>query len=667
MQAREHERELRQAQQGEIEESNFEIAQEVEAKFNFEKRQTSPPEFATSLPLHEAQNEPINPVMKPRRWYVLDTNLIISCVDILYDDEDETWREPLEFEPSISNAHLIIPQVVFDELDHMKGEATHRGMVARIAFKRLSKLFPNSGRSIGDILNLRYPIRTGWGEQEISILPLHRNFTKCLPFFPEPGDNDGLIALTALEASMIRDGLAIDGTASPEDVLARNNQRKDVILLTNDNPLLTKADDYGVRVKSYNFRRRPVYTGVRELTVPAEMFRRLFNDIPVTEKEFYRFMPDETPLVANEYLIMTPENDEYPRSYFALCEPYSQVARFHKENGKICPLRFVKHEGKEPVNLGIAIYYDALNDDAIKVVNATGDAGTGKTYTAVQHAIHDLKVGKYVKAVVVSTMSAKNPLGALPGGEAQKTAPLVAAIKSAIASYVANTPVLKKWRGDLRKFGATDFKDVSQPRQEEVSAYGKESYSSNSRNDARRTLGSFTGSFDDLDLMGDYAPEDFGEQHSRKTGKKAKRKDYRGQAQNQGGNEKMSYNEFLEKQVDYIFSRYFVCVPYEQIQGMSLEDSIIIIDEAQRLRLDDADTTLARPAKGAKMIVCGDISQLHESTAEKRLQNAMTYSRELYFDWEGAANVYLTENLRGDIARVMTENRRKVRQKLGLI
>ena len=665
LQAREADRELKEAQDGMIDENNHEIAERVNEEYETELRYIK----ESSRVIELIDDTPVNTgKMSNERWYVVDTNLIISCVDILYDADDETWREPINFKPSLNNAHIIIPQVVFNELDHMKSEATQRGMTARTAFSRLKKFFPNSGRSIEEIMNLAHPIPTGWKKQTISILPLHRNFSKCLPYVPEKEDNDGWIALTALAATMIHEGLPIDGTAG--DILSRDNSKKDVVLLTNDKSLLSKADSYGVRVKSYSFKRRPVFTGVRELTVPAEMFRRLFNDMPVTEEEFYEFMPNELPLAANEYIIMTPENNNYPRSFFATEENYRSIARFHKENGMLCPLRFVKHEGKEPINLGIATYYDALNDDSIRVINVTGPAGTGKTYNVVQHAIHAMRSGKYVQTVVVSTLPAKNPLGALPGGEDQKEAPLVAAIKSAISSYLASTPEFKRRREILRKHGDQDLDDDESPEEEGTyEGKPKDNFSNNSRSDTRSTLGSFTGSFDDLDFMGDYSPEDFGEQHSRKSNKKSKKKKRNGgQNSHKGSNtSKMTYVEFLKKQTDYIFYRYFKCEVYEQIQGINLKDSIVIIDEAQRLKVDDADTVFARPAEGSKMVLCGDINQIRDSTAEKQFQNAISYSRELYYDWEGCANVALTENTRGDIARVMTENRRDVRRRMGLM
>ena len=52
------------------------------------------------------------PVVPPQTWFVIDTNLILFCVDILYDPDDEDWKEPLNFKPDLRHAHIIIPLMV---------------------------------------------------------------------------------------------------------------------------------------------------------------------------------------------------------------------------------------------------------------------------------------------------------------------------------------------------------------------------------------------------------------------------------------------------------------------------------------------------------------------------------------------------------------------------
>ncbi|MBR1874762.1 PhoH family protein [Candidatus Saccharibacteria bacterium] len=629
--------------------------------------------------------------VKNQRWYVLDTNLILSCVDIIYDEQDEDWHEPIGFKPNLENAHLIIPYVVFEELNHIKEEATRRGMIARIAFDRLIKFFPNSGRTLREIMNLSDPIPTGLGDQHISLLPLHRNFSKILPWVPDRDDNDGWIAVTALAATMIREGLPVDGSIKFNDeeidMLDRSNEKKDVILLTNDNSLLSKADDFAVHVKSYSFKKRPPFTGCREIVVPREMFQKFYHEDKLSREDFEYFLPEESSLVANEYIIMKLRNeDEYPRGYFSDGIQFKNIARYHIENDTLYPLRFIKHEGKEPANAGIACYYDAMNDDNIHVVNVTGAAGTGKTFQAITHAIKEVKAGKYARIILIPSRAAKNPLGALPGGPKQKMEPLISSAKDAIRSYLAATPEFREKREALRRHGDNDDdrdeiveekknedrnqkRDRGQKNRGGKNNHGKNRGNNHNSRDARRTLGDFTGSFNDLDFgSNDYAPEDFGIPHSKKKGSKGTF--YPGKSEKKsgdGGERKMTYNEMLDQRVNYLFYRYFTCMPYEEAQGHSFDDAIIILDEFQRTLIDDADTLITRPGKNAKLLICGDIDQIHESSAEKQFKNGLNYSIMLFFDWEGCANVHLTTNMRGDIARVMTANRRKVRRRMGQI
>ena len=214
IQAKQQERELREAQQGILETSDVEDFKVGEDDFlggESEMAYTSDP----VLPQPKKEEK--------RRTYVFDTNLILSCVDVIYDATDEDWRKPLGFKPNLDNAHIIIPATVFEELNHMKGEKTLRGMIARIAVERLTHYFPNSGRSIGEIMYLKDPIPTGWKNQTISLLPVHRNFSKVLPFIPGKDDNDGWIAVTALVATLLHEGKPVDG--SQVDVLEHRNDK----------------------------------------------------------------------------------------------------------------------------------------------------------------------------------------------------------------------------------------------------------------------------------------------------------------------------------------------------------------------------------------------------------------------------------------------------------
>ena len=102
-------------------------------------------------------------------------------------------------------------------------------------------------------------------------------------------------------------------------------------------------------------------------------------------------------------------------------------------------------------------------------------------------------------------------------------------------------------------------------------------------------------------------------------------------------------------------------MPYELAQGHSFDDSIIILDEFQRIEIDEADTLITRPGQNSKLIVCGDVNQIHNSSLEKRFKNGLVYTKLLFDDEEIAAHVNLTESLRSDITHIMAKNRQKIR------
>lgn len=562
-----------------------------------------------------------------RKWYVIDTNLILSCVDILYDPDDKDWCPPLNFRPSLDNAHLIIPSVVIDELDHIKEGHTVNRMIARKAFRRLRKLFPNSGRTMHSIMELREPIETGWRQQSISILPLHKDFAKSLPWVPDSNDKDGWIAATTLAAAMIRNGLKVDGSVPIEVIMKRSNISKNVILLTKDNPLLIKADMYGVRSKTYSFDERPVFTGMRELTVPADLFAQFWQEDRLSKEDFEVAMPDEPPLVANEYIVMTPEGDVYPKGYFTTTLPFSNMARYHKEKQMFFPLRFMKREQATPPNAGIAAYYDAMNDDSISVIVATGRAGTGKTYQIVRHAIRALSDGKYTRVVLI--VNSDNGVGYLPGSQERKLEPMIAFCKDAIRSYLAETPEFKKKRDSLWKFGDTDDDSSEMKPDDQTEKY--------------RYL---------VDTLVDERLE-----------RKRRRAERMEKKANKAG--RKTYAEMLDDQVDYIYERYFTAIPYKQAQGRTFEDAIIIVDEAQRIIIDDMETFITRLGKNSLLVVCGDTNQIKYNSPEKRIKNGLIFTRRMYYDWEGCANIHLVDNLRHEAADIANRNYDKVIEELG--
>ena len=581
------------------------------------------------------------PVVPPQTWFVIDTNLILFCVDILYDPDDEDWKEPLNFKPDLRHAHIIIPLMVYEELDHMKIYHSDRGMKARRAFRRLEKFFANSGRSMEEIALLKKPIKTGWEDQVISLLPLPKDFHECLPWSPDSSDNDGWIAVTALAATMIREGIDIRQRITTEEVMKRTNRGKDVILLTNDNGLSGKADLYAVRTEKYSFEKRPSYTGCRELVVPAEMLEKFFIDGMLTNEEFRTYMPEERALVANEFVEMTPENDDYPRGYFTTGITFQNVGMYHKENQTLYPLRYAEKAILSPPNWPIACLEEALWSTYINAVIVHGDAGTGKTFTTVVYAINAVKAGRYSRIIIIPSQSAKSELGTLPGSKSKKMEPLVAPTKSAIRAFVEMQPEARKKREELRKSRNSDFENP-----------GKKSKTKRrTRVQAQEHYPEGYG-FEVDDYTDGYYTEEYKKSKPYYPSKAEKNK---AQDNSDGGH--LTYNQWLDKQVEYIWDQYFVCIPREETMGYSFQDAVVIYDEAQRTQIDDADTMYTRPGEGTKVIILGDTKQIHDSSPEKRLRNGLTYAVALNYDSKEAAIIHLTENMRGGASKQATKNR----------
>ncbi len=621
---------------------------------------TSKNNFKENIFKSPNNNDKIPPRTKTTPFFVLDTNVLITCVDILRDLDDKNWHPPLDFQPDINQAHLIIPLTVIHELNCLKTERSFRGMRARTALSRLDKLLKSANCSMIDVLCLKAPIELD--RQKLSILPLPKHFLSNLPWAIDSEDNDTKIALTALYANVVKNTTFEELPTILPALGERRPMPDDSVLITNDTELRAISAIYGVRTVNFTFKPTSNYTGIRKLTVPTKLFKQFYYDEKLSEEDFKKILPDEPSLIDNEFIVMKPQDDIYPRSYFA-GDQYANIARYHKENHTFYPLRYLKRSGVIAPNSGIASYLDALHDNKIKVVIATGSAGTGKSYQAINYAIHAIKKGEYRRAVLVTTASAKNPLGALPGGTEDKMEPMVAFAKECIEAFLTNTPEFKEKRRELRRFGDQDFPSASiedYRNSQQDNPFSSNKSHSKSRSKKKRTKN--VDLFNMVDEYSDFIANDFEEPKSNKT-----KTFYPSKSEKQSSNPRVRYEAMLTSQVDYIYNNYFISVPYEQVQGRSFEDSIVILDEFQRVKIDDADTLITRPAKNSKLIICGDVDQIHDSTPEKCFSNGLTYAQLLFFDWQGCANIHLTDNLRSDIAGISTANRNEARRRLGLL
>ena len=95
-----------------------------------------------------------------------------------------------------------------------------------------------------------------------------------------------------------------------------------------------------------------------------------------------------------------------------------------------------------------------------------------------------------------------------------------------------------------------------------------------------------------------------------------------------------------DKRAEVLFNEFFEMLPLETLQGLSLHDSIILVDEYQLLTRDMLKMVLSRIAKGSKIVLIGDTRDqtygvnrgvegfkvLHEVLGEHQLMNYVKLS-----------------------------------------
>ncbi|MBQ5812050.1 PhoH family protein, partial [Candidatus Saccharibacteria bacterium] len=428
---------------------------------------------------------------KDRPIYVIDTNILVDYVDVI---PGEDGKQPLEPTIDLSNAHIVIPTVVVRELSNFKGEKSDRGLAARVVLRRLLKLFEGSVHTMEEIYNLRAPIEVpvrshcnADGEpnalQLVSILPVHKDLRKCLPFYPSDEDMDGQIILTAIAASLADQGKWINGRELPGVIC--HTLLDNVVLLTNDNGLAIRARERGLITMRYGYKYPEPYTGRRDIEVPKELLEELLNcrsdgyySAGVSRAMFEELMPDEPGLVANEFIVMgLAQNETWPAGFNPDSDPYfSHIGRYDLKEDAIVPLKYVSSFPTAIKNAGQAIYAEALMHPGIAAVVCTGPAGSGKTYMATIFGYRACQEGKFIGVTAVPCENRSN-IGALPGDLDEKMDPDVQPLKNALRNYLLNNdPKLRKELANLQKYGTECARSKKGKTRDSEAEYGEYDY-----------------------------------------------------------------------------------------------------------------------------------------------------------------------------------------------
>ena len=506
-----------------------------------------------------------------RPIYVLDTNVLVDYADVL---PGEGSRQPINPTIDFSDAFIVVPSVVVRELSNFKKESSDRGIAARKVLRRLRSLAEKENPTMEDV----YRLNTLDDNHRIAVLPVDKNFHRALPFYPSDEDMDGQIILTALSVVALKRSLPIDGVTVNHSMATM--QAGDVVLVTNDNGLAIRARERGLLTMRYGYQYPEPYTGRRDITVPKELFEEFYTGGYISLETWTNYMPDEPELVANEFLVMTPENDEYPMGYDPSCSwDYCNIGRYEVREEAIVKLRYLRDFPVGVKNAGQAIYAEALMDPNVSAVVCTGPAGTGKTYMATVYGYSACRNGEFIGVTVVPC-DCKNTHGYLPGDLDEKMDPDVQPMKNALRNYLLNEDSkYRKELGNLKKFG---------------------------------------------------------------TGSEGRKK-----AKSQGGcdeegDSKRSLKVKLADHVDLIWSNWFSNIPICFARGRDFAHELAIFDEFQDQTVSQADTLIKRLGQDGKIIITGDIKQIHAPYIDET-SSGLTYASRILMDSPMVAQVSFTE------------------------
>ena len=532
--------------------------------------------------------------MSKKKVYVIDTNILIDYMDIIQNGE----KGPTDPTVDTSNAHLVIPMVVILELSKFKKEKSDRGKAARAVLRRLDGLAGGKVTTMEDAYKMKAPIKVNNGNQIISLLPVHRDFAKTLPFCPRDDDMDGQIIVTAIVANLADKGSPVDGTLDRGVLKSEKFTR--AVLLTNDNGLAIRAREYGLVASHYGYKQPEPYTGRRDIKVPHDFLSSFMAMKYITLEDWQKQFPDQPKLVANEFIVMYPEIEMPPHHnlYRPEDDPYySNVGRYDYTSQRIVPLKYVRNCPVTPKTVGQALYAEALMDPNIAAVICTGPAGSGKTYMATIYGYNACKEGDYIGVTVVPCESSSN-LGALPGDLDEKMDPDVRPLKNALRNYLMeNDKTIRKMIADAKK------------------------------------------------------------------GKRAGKEEY--QPSNGDKPERGSIKAKLKERVDSIWENWFSNIPIEHARGSDFANELAIYDEFQDQNIKQADMLVKRVGEDGKIVLTGDVDQIHAPYLDK-YNNGLVYASKLLRDDSEVAQVHFTEDdvVRHSLVKKIAE-RQKAAEAIG--
>ncbi len=380
-----------------------------------------------------------------------------------------------------------------------------------------------------------------------------------------------------------------------------NNTLLDAVtLITNDDGLAIRARERGIYTKRYGHKCPEPYTGRRDLEVPAELFQEFYSAKRLERTMFEELMPDEPKLVANEFIVMRIEEPgKYPRGYDPMNDPYF--------------LYIGRYDKAEDAILSLKYVVDfpghietagqAIYAEALLDPRFAAVVCTGPAGSGKTYmaTVYGYNACKNGNFIGVTAVPCENnsKIGALPGDLQEKMDPDLQPLKNALQNYLIKED--PKFRREL---------------------------------EIMRKFGS---------------------------NKKCK-KDCNTEPDDDTVNEN-SIKTRLEDRVNLIWKKWFSCVPVEKARGRDFANVLAIYDEFQDQNISQADTLIKRIGMNGKIILTGDIYQIHAPYLDES-NNGLVYAARLLYDIPMVAQVRLTEEEveRHQLVQEITKRQKRIKK-----
>lgn len=357
-----------------------------------------------------------------------------------------------------------------------------------------------------------------------------------------------------------------------------NDKMDNIVLLTNDNGLAIRAHMRGITTMRYGYKYPDPYTGRRDIFVPSALFYEFFNTGRIDRDLFEEFMPKEKPLVANEFIIMALEDEE------AYPRDYNPANDYYSNIGR--------YDAEEDaiVPLKYVSSFPVIPKNAGQAIYA--EALMNPKFSAVictgpagsgktfMPTVYGYNACKRGEYIGVTVVpcESQSKIGALPGDLDDKMDPDVQPIKNALRNYLL--------------------------------------YSDSKLEKELLTL--------------------------KKFGTDSNKCKKNGESGDENGTDKRSIKAKLKDRVDLIWVNWFTSIPVESARGRDFAYELAIYDEFQDQNAVQADTLIKRIGTEGKIIITGDVEQIHAPYLDQT-NNGLVYAARLLYDNPMVAQVCFTE------------------------